>query len=67
MISDFQRGSPVTIGELGYVNREWIQKRPSVFQIYGLQSQVTVAYNDVLKCVIVCLSLTPLLNKIQIC
>ncbi|XP_056613620.1 protein moonraker isoform X2 [Triplophysa dalaica] len=44
MISDFQRGSPVTIGELGYVNREWIQKRPSVFQIYGLQSQLQ--FND---------------------
>ncbi|XP_057207914.1 protein moonraker [Triplophysa rosa] len=44
MISDFQRGSPLTIGELGYVNREWIKKRPSVFQMYGLQSQLR--FND---------------------
>ncbi|XP_073718819.1 protein moonraker isoform X2 [Misgurnus anguillicaudatus] len=40
MISDFQRGSPMTIGELGSVNREWIKKGPSVFQIHGLQTQL---------------------------
>ncbi|KAA0702050.1 Protein moonraker [Triplophysa tibetana] len=34
----------MTIGERGYVNREWILKRPSVFQIYGLQSQLQ--FND---------------------
>lgn len=40
MISDFQRGSPMTIGELGSVNREWIKKGPSAFQIHGLQTQL---------------------------
>lgn len=44
MISDFQRGSPMTIGELGSVNREWIKKRPSVFQVHGPQSQLQ--FND---------------------
>lgn len=41
MISDFQRGSAMTIGELGTVNREWIKKKDStVSHIAGLQTQV---------------------------
>ncbi|XP_048017173.1 protein moonraker isoform X3 [Megalobrama amblycephala] len=40
MISDFQRGSAMTIGEMGPVNREWIKKESSVSHIAGLQTQL---------------------------
>ncbi|XP_050986058.1 protein moonraker isoform X2 [Labeo rohita] len=40
MISDFQRGSAMTIGELGTVNREWIKKGSSGSQTTGLQTQL---------------------------
>ncbi len=42
MISDFQRGSVTTIGELGSVNREWIKKGSFGSQMTGLQTQVTL-------------------------
>lgn len=42
MISDFQRGSAMTIGEMGLVNREWIKKDSSVSHIAGLQTQVVL-------------------------
>ncbi|XP_016084772.1 protein moonraker-like isoform X2 [Sinocyclocheilus grahami] len=40
MISDFQRVSAMTIGELGSVNREWIKKGSSGSQMTGLQTQL---------------------------
>ncbi|XP_067306690.1 protein moonraker isoform X2 [Pseudorasbora parva] len=40
MISDFQRGSAMTIADLSPVNREWIKKGSSVSQIAGLQTQL---------------------------
>ncbi|KAK2880992.1 hypothetical protein Q8A67_018260 [Cirrhinus molitorella] len=40
MISDFQRGSAMTIGELGSVNREWIKKGSSGSHTPGLQTQL---------------------------
>ncbi|XP_077064409.1 protein moonraker isoform X2 [Siphateles boraxobius] len=40
MISDFQRGYAMTIGELGPVNREWIKKGSPVSQMAGLQTQL---------------------------
>ncbi|XP_051719444.1 protein moonraker isoform X3 [Ctenopharyngodon idella] len=45
MISDFQRGSAMPIGELGSVHREWIKKGSSVSQIAGLQTQLQ--FNDI--------------------
>ncbi|XP_058655849.1 protein moonraker isoform X2 [Onychostoma macrolepis] len=40
MISDFQRGSAMAIGELGSVNHEWIKKGSSGSQMTGLQTQL---------------------------
>uniref|UniRef100_A0A673JFG8 Uncharacterized protein n=1 Tax=Sinocyclocheilus rhinocerous TaxID=307959 RepID=A0A673JFG8_9TELE len=40
MISDFQRVSAMTIGELGSVNREWMKKGSSGSQMTGLQTQL---------------------------
>ncbi|KAK7156513.1 hypothetical protein R3I94_006544 [Phoxinus phoxinus] len=40
MISDFQRGYAMTIGELGHFNREWIKKGSPVSQMAGLQTQL---------------------------
>ncbi|XP_039527158.1 protein moonraker isoform X1 [Pimephales promelas] len=40
MISDFQRGNAMTIGEMGPVNREWIKKGSPVSQMAGLQTQL---------------------------
>ncbi|XP_073674053.1 protein moonraker [Garra rufa] len=40
MISDFQRGSAMTIGELGAVSREWIKKGSPGSQMTGQQTQL---------------------------